>query len=100
MPAGPRQSDGAIKGFSCLAQLYKVDHHLGALIAWGQDIAACFDDVSEEDVLFCTMNTHRLDMNCLVSMGIDTHAFVFAHIAGQHKEVELVKPEGYSVDDI
>ncbi|VDK86543.1 unnamed protein product [Litomosoides sigmodontis] len=71
---------GIISGFSNIIQLY-------------QAIANCYDEISMDDILFCTVNTHRISMDALLCSTINVNDFIFAHIAGQKKEVTLVKTE-------
>uniref|UniRef100_A0A5S6PHU9 PDZ domain-containing protein n=1 Tax=Brugia malayi TaxID=6279 RepID=A0A5S6PHU9_BRUMA len=71
---------GIISDFNSIAQLY-------------QAIANCYDEVSVDDILFCTINTHRISMDALLSSTININDFIFAHIAGQKKEVTLIKTE-------
>ena len=44
-------------------------------------------------ILFCTLNTHKVDMNRLLGGQIGLEDFIFAHIKGQPKEVEVTKSE-------
>jgi hypothetical protein len=77
---------GLISGFNRLNQLY-------------QAVADCYDGVTADDVrpsipespsttcssfqiLFCTVNTHKLDMDRLLSSNIGLNDFIFAHIRG------------------
>ncbi|KAI4461891.1 rgs-gaip interacting protein gipc [Holotrichia oblita] len=70
---------GFISGFSNSQQLY-------------ERIAATYDfPVSE--ILFCTLNTHKVDMKCLLGGQIGLEDFIFAHKKGRPKEVELVKSD-------
>ncbi|EJW71428.1 hypothetical protein WUBG_17664, partial [Wuchereria bancrofti] len=71
---------GIISGFNSIVQLY-------------QAIANCYDEISVDDILFCTINTHRISMDALLCSTININDFIFAHIAGQKKEVTLVKTE-------
>ncbi|VBB30325.1 unnamed protein product [Acanthocheilonema viteae] len=71
---------GIITGFNNIVQLY-------------QAIANCYDEISMDDILFCTVNTHRISMDALLCSNININDFIFAHIAGQKKEVTLTKTE-------
>ena len=44
-------------------------------------------------VLFCTLNTHKIDMSQLLGGQIGLTDFIFAHVKGQAKEIEIVKSE-------
>uniref|UniRef100_A0A1I8ELS5 GIPC1-3 GH1 domain-containing protein n=2 Tax=Wuchereria bancrofti TaxID=6293 RepID=A0A1I8ELS5_WUCBA len=78
---------GIISGFNSIVQLY-------------QAIANCYDEISVDDILFCTINTHRISMDALLCSTININDFIFAHIAGQKKEVTLVKTEKYDLQYI
>lgn len=70
---------GIISGFTNVKELY-------------QKIADCYDmDVGQ--ILFCTLNTHKVDMSRLLGGQIGLEDFIFAHIKGQPKEVEVTKSE-------
>ncbi|VDM42154.1 unnamed protein product [Toxocara canis] len=80
---------GIVSGFSSLPQLY-------------QAIASCYDGVSADDILFCTTNTHKVCMDSLLCAGLQSNDFIFAHTAGQAKEVILTKTEnalGLTISD-
>ncbi len=68
-----------IHGFSSPDQLYS-------------QIADCFD-IDADSVLFCTLNTHKLDMDKLLSSKVRVNDLIFAHLKGQRKAVEADKPE-------
>ena len=40
-------------------------------------------------VMFCTLNTHKVDMDKLLGGQIGLEDFIFAHVKGQRKEVEV-----------
>lgn len=44
-------------------------------------------------ILFCTLNTHKIDMDKLLGGQIGLEDFIFAHIKGIKKEVEVYKSE-------
>lgn len=44
-------------------------------------------------ILFCTLNTHKIDMDKLLGGQIGLEDFIFAHIRGIKKEVEVHKSE-------
>lgn len=44
-------------------------------------------------ILFCTLNTHKIDMDKLLGGQIGLEDFIFAHIKGIKKEVEVYKAE-------
>ncbi|XP_059059740.1 PDZ domain-containing protein GIPC3 [Achroia grisella] len=70
---------GLISGFSNIKELY-------------QKIAECYD-FPPEDILFCTLNTHKVDMKKLLGGQIGLEDFIFAHRKGRPKEIEIVKTE-------
>ncbi|EDW02283.1 PDZ domain-containing protein GIPC3 [Drosophila grimshawi] len=70
---------GLITGFASVRELYK-------------KIAECFD-ISEEDILFCTLNSHKVDMTRLLGGQIGLDDFIFAHRKGRAKEIEIVKTQ-------
>ncbi|XP_017794067.1 PREDICTED: PDZ domain-containing protein GIPC3 [Habropoda laboriosa] len=72
-------STGLISGFSNVRELY-------------QKIAECYD-LPMEEILFCTLNTHKLEMNELLGSQIGVGDFIFAHKKGRPKEIELVKTD-------
>ena len=43
--------------------------------------------------MFCTLNTHKVDMDKLLGGQIGLEDFIFAHIKGQKKEIEVFKGE-------
>ena len=43
--------------------------------------------------MFCTLNTHKIDMDKLLGGQIGLEDFIFAHIKGHEKEVEVYKSE-------
>ncbi|KAB0795197.1 hypothetical protein PPYR_12036 [Photinus pyralis] len=70
---------GLISGFSNVKELY-------------QKIAEYFDFPPSE-ILFCTLNTYKIDMKKLLGGQIGLEDFIFVHKKGQPKEVELIKSE-------
>ncbi|MCP9262093.1 PDZ domain-containing protein GIPC1 [Dirofilaria immitis] len=64
---------GIISGFNNITELY-------------QAIANCYDEITTDDILFCTVNTHRISMDALLCSNININDFIFAHIAGQKKK--------------
>lgn len=44
-------------------------------------------------ILFCTLNSHKLDMTKLLGGQIGLDDFIFAHIKGRPKEIEIIKSE-------
>ncbi|KAM8974463.1 PDZ domain-containing protein GIPC1 isoform 2-T2 [Pelodytes ibericus] len=70
---------GRIEGFSNVKELYG-------------KIAEAFN-LSAGEVMFCTLNTHRLDMDKLLGGQIGLEDFIFAHVRGQKKELEVYKSE-------
>ncbi|XP_052775989.1 PDZ domain-containing protein GIPC1-like [Mya arenaria] len=70
---------GIISGFSNVKELY-------------QKIAECYD-METDQILFCTLNTHKIDMSRLLGGQIGLEDFIFAHIKSQPKEVDVTKSE-------
>lgn len=70
---------GLISDFSNVRELY-------------QKIAECYD-LPAEEILFCTLNTHKVDMTELLGGQIGVGDFIFAHKKGRPKEIELVKTD-------
>ncbi|XP_013412110.1 PDZ domain-containing protein GIPC1 [Lingula anatina] len=70
---------GIITGFTNVKELY-------------QKIAECYDMPASE-ILFCTLNTHKVDMARLLGGQIGLEDFIFAHVKGQPKEVDITKSE-------
>ncbi|XP_076180429.1 PDZ domain-containing protein GIPC-like protein kermit [Ptiloglossa arizonensis] len=68
---------GLISGFSNVRELY-------------QKIAECYD-LPVDEILFCTLNTHKIEMTELLGSQIGVGDFIFAHKKGRPKEIELVK---------
>ncbi|XP_015741910.1 PDZ domain-containing protein GIPC3 isoform X1 [Coturnix japonica] len=48
---------------------------------------------SRGQILFCTLNTHKVDMQKLLGGQIGLEDFIFAHVRGETKEVEVTKTE-------
>lgn len=91
---------GLITGFSNVKELY-------------QKIAECFEIPASTvrnsffflktnshkltcfilKILFCTLNTHKIDMTKLLSGQMGLEDFIFAHVKGQTKEIDIVKSE-------
>ncbi|XP_033327280.2 PDZ domain-containing protein GIPC-like protein kermit [Megalopta genalis] len=70
---------GLISGFSNVRELY-------------QKIGECYD-LPVDQILFCTLNTHKLEMTELLGSQIGVGDFIFAHKKGRPKEIELVKSD-------
>ncbi|CAF0872482.1 unnamed protein product [Rotaria sordida] len=70
---------GLISGFNNPKELY-------------QKIADCFE-IQASTILFCTLNTHKVDMSKLLGGKIGLDDFIFAHVKGQAKEIEVIKSE-------
>nr|XP_018910132.1 PREDICTED: PDZ domain-containing protein GIPC3 [Bemisia tabaci] len=70
---------GLISGFSNVKELY-------------QKIAQCYD-FSVDEILFCTLNTHKVDMTKLLGGQIGLDDFIFVHKKGRPKEVEITKTD-------
>ncbi|XP_048846675.1 PDZ domain-containing protein GIPC1 [Brienomyrus brachyistius] len=70
---------GRIEGFSNVRELYaKIGEAFG---------------IPPADVMFCTLNTHKVDMEKLLGGQIGLEDFIFAHVKGQRKEVDVFKGE-------
>ncbi|XP_015826246.1 PDZ domain-containing protein GIPC3 [Nothobranchius furzeri] len=72
-------STGRIHGFTNVKELYA-------------KIAEVFN-ISPSEILFCTLNSHKVDMQKLLGGQIGLEDFIFAHIRGETKEVEVTKTE-------
>lgn len=70
---------GVISGFTNVKELY-------------HKIAECYD-MDAAEILFCTLNTHKVDMGRLLGGQIGLEDFIFAHIKGRPKVVDLEKSE-------
>ncbi|NXA22688.1 GIPC3 protein, partial [Ibidorhyncha struthersii] len=70
---------GCIEGFTNVKELYA-------------KIAEVFG-ISPTEILFCTLNTHKVDMQKLLGGQIGLEDFIFAHVRGETKEVEVTKTE-------
>jgi len=70
---------GLISGFTNVKELYN-------------KIAECYE-IQPTEILFCTLNTHKVDMNKLLGGQIGLDDFIFAHIKGAIKTVEIHKSE-------
>ncbi|XP_039262475.1 PDZ domain-containing protein GIPC2-like [Styela clava] len=70
---------GRIEGFANVRELY-------ARIATSLS-------VPKEEILFCTLNSHKCDMTKLLGGQIGLEDFIFAHVKGQKKSVQLTKSE-------
>uniref|UniRef100_H3CKV4 GIPC PDZ domain containing family, member 2 n=2 Tax=Tetraodon nigroviridis TaxID=99883 RepID=H3CKV4_TETNG len=70
---------GRIEGFTNVKELYA-------------KIAEAFK-ISPPEILFCTLNTHKVDMDKLLGGQIGLEDFIFAHMKGRKKEVEVNKSE-------
>ena len=44
-------------------------------------------------IVFCTLNTHKVDMSRLLGGQIGLEEFIFAHVRGRTKEVKVLKSE-------
>ncbi|XP_034386723.1 PDZ domain-containing protein GIPC3 [Cyclopterus lumpus] len=70
---------GRIHGFTNVKELYT-------------KIAEVFN-ISPSEILFCTLNSHKVDMQKLLGGQIGLEDFIFAHVRGETKEVEVTKTE-------
>lgn len=100
---------GRIEGFSNVRELYaKIGEAFGippSEVSLPADING-FEDLLQicswqnlpdvclpSQVMFCTLNTHKVDMDKLLGGQIGLEDFIFAHIKGQRKEIEVFKGE-------
>uniref|UniRef100_A0A1B6EAC6 PDZ domain-containing protein n=1 Tax=Clastoptera arizonana TaxID=38151 RepID=A0A1B6EAC6_9HEMI len=70
---------GLISGFANVKELY-------------QKISECYD-FQPDEILFCTLNTHKVDMTKLLGGQIGLDDFIFVHRKGRAKEIEITKTE-------
>uniref|UniRef100_H3AYV5 GIPC PDZ domain containing family member 2 n=1 Tax=Latimeria chalumnae TaxID=7897 RepID=H3AYV5_LATCH len=70
---------GRVEGFTNVKELYA-------------KIAEAFN-IAPTDILFCTLNTHKIDMDKLLGGQIGLEDFIFAHTKGIKKEIEVFKSE-------
>lgn len=66
-----------LEAFTNLKELYK-------------SIANAFA-IPMEEILFCTLNTHKCDMERLIGGQIGLEDFIFAHVKGERKDCRVVK---------
>ncbi|XP_064003929.1 PDZ domain-containing protein GIPC2 [Pogoniulus pusillus] len=70
---------GRVEGFGSAGELYaKIGEAFG---------------IDPAEIMFCTLNTHKVDMDKLLGAQIGLEDFIFAHIKGQRKEVEILKTD-------
>lgn len=70
---------GLLSGFNSVKELYAK--------------AAEIFEIPVDEVLFCTLNTFKLDMTKLLGGQLGLDDFIYIHVKGQKKEVEIVKSE-------
>uniref|UniRef100_A0A7N9CSP5 GIPC PDZ domain containing family member 2 n=1 Tax=Macaca fascicularis TaxID=9541 RepID=A0A7N9CSP5_MACFA len=70
---------GRVEGFSSIQELYA-------------QIADAFE-ISPSEILYCTLNTPRIDMERLLGGQLGLEDFIFAHVKGIKKEVNVYKSE-------
>ncbi|XP_010378959.2 PDZ domain-containing protein GIPC2 [Rhinopithecus roxellana] len=70
---------GRVEGFSSIQELYA-------------QIAGAFE-ISPSEILYCTLNTPRIDMGRLLGGQLGLEDFIFAHVKGIKKEVNVYKSE-------
>uniref|UniRef100_A0A7E4VHD0 PDZ domain-containing protein n=1 Tax=Panagrellus redivivus TaxID=6233 RepID=A0A7E4VHD0_PANRE len=58
-----------------------------------QEIATKFDGLTADDILYCTVNTFKPDMEALLTSNLKLNDFIFAHVRGTRKEVTLTKTD-------
>ncbi|KAM6218389.1 PDZ domain-containing protein GIPC2 [Rhynchocyon petersi] len=70
---------GRLEDFSSIQELYA-------------KIAGAFE-ISPSEILYCTLNTPKVDMEKLLGVQIGLDDFIFAHVKGIEKEVSVYKSE-------
>ncbi|XP_033007646.1 PDZ domain-containing protein GIPC2 isoform X1 [Lacerta agilis] len=70
---------GRVEGFASVRELYA-------------KIGEAFH-IAPSEIMFCTLNTHKIDMDKLLGVQIGLEDFIFAHVKGVKKEVEVFKSE-------
>ncbi|XP_007944694.1 PDZ domain-containing protein GIPC2 [Orycteropus afer afer] len=70
---------GRVEDFSSIQELYA-------------KIAGAFE-IPQSEVLYCTLNTPKVDMERLLGVQIGLEDFIFAHVKGLMKEVNVYKSE-------
>uniref|UniRef100_A0A8D1XBY9 PDZ domain-containing protein n=1 Tax=Sus scrofa TaxID=9823 RepID=A0A8D1XBY9_PIG len=70
---------GRVEDFSSIKELYA-------------KIAGVFE-ISPSEILYCTLNTPKVDMGKLLGTQIGLEDFIFAHVKGIKKEVNVYKSE-------
>ncbi|KAM9244387.1 PDZ domain-containing protein GIPC2 [Dugong dugon] len=70
---------GRVEDFSSIRELY-------------DKIAGAFE-ISPSEILYCTLNTPKVDMERLLRVQIGLEDFIFAHVKGIKKEVNVYKSE-------
>ncbi|XP_024421248.2 PDZ domain-containing protein GIPC2 [Desmodus rotundus] len=70
---------GRVENFSSIRELYT-------------KIAGVFE-ISPSEILYCTLNTPKVDMEKLLGSQIGLEDFIFAHVKGTKKEVRVYKSE-------
>ncbi|NXS56465.1 GIPC1 protein, partial [Brachypteracias leptosomus] len=79
---------GRVQGFGSARDLY-------------EKIGEAFR-IDPAEIMFCTLNTHKVDMDKLLGAQIGLEDFIFAHVKGQRKEVEILKTDdvlGLTISD-
>ncbi|KAJ7420463.1 PDZ domain-containing protein GIPC2 [Pitangus sulphuratus] len=70
---------GRVEGFGSARELYgRIGQAFG---------------IDPQQIMFCTLNTYKVDMDKLLGAQIGLEDFIFAHVKGQRKEVEVLKSE-------
>ncbi|CAG2162788.1 unnamed protein product [Oppiella nova] len=52
-------------------------------------------NIPASEILYCTLNTHKVDMDRLLGGQIGLDDFIFIHRKGQRKELEMTKTDEY-----
>ncbi|XP_058991368.1 PDZ domain-containing protein GIPC2 isoform X2 [Mustela lutreola] len=70
---------GRVENFTSIQELYA-------------KIAGVFE-ISASEILYCTLNTPKVDMENLLGSYVGLEDFIFAHVKGNQKEVNVYKSE-------
>jgi len=57
-----------------------------------QRLAEVFE-IKRNEILFCTLNTHTIDMDHLLGGKLGLTDFIFLHLKGKHKNISILKSE-------
>lgn len=71
----------SVSNFSSMVELY-------------EKIAQCFD-ISPKEIMYCTLNTEKVDMERILGGQIGLEDTIYVHRKGDRKEVEVTKTERF-----